>query len=375
MATRRIPGTLLREVGLFLAALVPAAVGYGLQRLADRVPAVGEFHASRVFPILSWPVRFLSSLVPFSLAELLAVLALPATLVLLALWIRRIVRSRPRWRPLVTGLRSLVLAGSCALLAFMLFHGINYARLPLADSADLSVRERSADELLAASLWLAEGVRREADLVRTGPDGAMRLSGDIQATLKEAAQGYDAVSADFPGLSGPWIRPKGVLLSHYWSYTGITGMYFPFTIEANVNIDVPDWSIPVTTLHEIAHTRGFAREDEANFLAFLTAIHHPSADFRYSGYLFAFVNCANALYGIDADRGREAYDALPATAFADLSRNAAYWKQFEGPVRETSTKVNDAYLQANLQEDGVRSYGRMVDLVLAYRESESGTTP
>ena len=42
---------------------------------------------------------------------------------------------------------------------------------------------------------------------------------------------------------------------------------------------------PSTAAHELAHTRGFAREDECNFFAFLTSIASDSADCRYSGYL------------------------------------------------------------------------------------------
>jgi 3-mercaptopyruvate sulfurtransferase SseA len=52
-----------------------------------------------------------------------------------------------------------------------------------------------------------------------------------------------------------------------------------------------------------------------------------------------------------------------------LAAGAAYWKRFEGPVEQASTQINNAYLQANLQKDGVRSYGRMLDLVLAWHEA------
>ena len=40
--------------------------------------------------------------------------------------------------------------------------------------------------------------------------------------------------------------------------------------------------------------------------------------------------------------------------------------RFEGKVAEVSTQINDSYLKAHSQEDGVRTYGRMVDLMLAY---------
>ena len=34
--------------------------------------------------------------------------------------------------------------------------------------------------------------------------------------------------------------------------------------------------------------------------------------------------------------------------------------------------MNDTYLKANAQEDGTKSYGRMVDLLLALRRTQAG---
>ena len=81
------------------------------------------------------------------------------------------------------------------------------------------------------------------------------------------------------------------------SYTNITGIYSPFTAEANVNVSVPKSTLLFTTMHEMAHQRGFASENEANFIAYLTCIAHPDVDFQYSGYLNAlnYVNRALAL--------------------------------------------------------------------------------
>ena len=38
---------------------------------------------------------------------------------------------------------------------------------------------------------------------------------------------------------------------------------------------------------------------------------------------------------------------------------------------EVSARINDSYLKAHRQEDGVKSYGRMVDLMLAYYKTAS----
>jgi len=252
----------------------------------------------------------------------------------------------------------------------MLLHGLNYARLPVAQSFQLPVRERAAEDLAQAAEWLVGQANTLREQTEEDETGVFRLSLGIGETLKTASSAYAAASADFPLLAGGPLRPKGVLLSHYWSYTGIAGLYMPLLVESNVNIDVPEHSIPETALHEIAHTRGFAREDEAGFLAFLTGLYSDNPDFAYSALLGAALRTLNALAGVDMDRYQTVAAKLGDGIRRDLDASARYWKQFEGPVQEVSTQVNDAYLQANLQDDGVRSYGRMVDLVLAWYEQQ-----
>ncbi|MEG1621552.1 MAG: DUF3810 family protein, partial [Oscillospiraceae bacterium] len=56
----------------------------------------------------------------------------------------------------------------------------------------------------------------------------------------------------------------------------------------------------------------------------------------------------------------------------DFQIYSQYWKKYEGPVAEISNKVNDTYLKMNSQNDGVKSYGRMVDLLIAdYKKRNS----
>jgi len=53
--------------------------------------------------------------------------------------------------------------------------------------------------------------------------------------------------------------------------------------------------------------------------------------------------------------------------YNDFQHQQAYWKQFQGKVKKLASQMNDTYLKLNGQADGVRSYGRMVDLLLAER--------
>ena len=57
---------------------------------------------------------------------------------------------------------------------------------------------------------------------------------------------------------------------------------------------------------------------------------------------------------------------------ADLYAHTIFWQKYEGPVAEKAEAVNDTYLKSNKQEDGVKSYGRMVDLLIAERRYRLG---
>jgi hypothetical protein len=92
---------------------------------------------------------------------------------------------------------------------------------------------------------------------------------------------------------------------------------------------------------------------------------------QYSGTLLALVTATNALYGYAPDDCRQITDTYNAGVRRDLNNYSDYWDQFKGPVAEASTTVNNNYLKSNKQADGVNSYGRMVDLLLAMQASKA----
>jgi hypothetical protein len=361
---RRRPG-----LGWFLWPL-PALLAFLAQRLLqDRPELVERYHARLVFRFLSRPIALVTSAVPFSLTEVLLLGGGLLLAVLFLIWLIRLFRQTHRLRRVALLLRGLAWTASLAYLVFMLLHGLNYARLPVASSFDLPVRERDNKDLATAAVWLIDQANELRESRREDPDGVFMLRLGVQEALADASAGYSRAAAEYPLLAGPAIRPKSVIVSPYWSYTGISGLYFPFFVESNINTDMPDYQIPAAALHEIAHTRGFAREDEAGFIAFLTGVSHPNPDYAYSVLLDAAVRCLNQLAGDDPALYDQTAKRLGDAAWQDLAAGAAYWKRFEGPVEQASTQINNAYLQANLQKDGVRSYGRMLDLVLAWHEA------
>jgi len=109
----------------------------------------------------------------------------------------------------------------------------------------------------------------------------------------------------------------------------------------------------------------FAKEDEANYIAYLACINNPSKEFQYSGYQLALTYLMNNLYNVR----KESYEILRKKYSEglkrDLNYNYSYWKKKEGTVEKVWSNLNDKYLRSNNQANGVESYGLVTRLLLA----------
>ena len=167
-------------------------------------------------------------------------------------------------------------------------------------------------------------------------------------------------------LSGHYPFPKPILNTWLLSVQQTTGVYSPFTVEANYNRDIAYYDIPFTICHELSHLRGYMQEEEANFIGVLATIGADDLYFNYSGYVSAWVYAGNALARIDSTAFATLYGRINARTRQDMLYNNAYWKQFEGKPAEAHEQLNDAYLKMQGQATGVRSYGHVTDLMLEY---------
>jgi hypothetical protein len=159
---------------------------------------------------------------------------------------------------------------------------------------------------------------------------------------------------------------KPVLLSEPWTYTHIAGVYTYFTGESNINVNFPDYTLPYTAAHEMAHQRGIAREDEANFVAFLVCAASDDDYIRYSGYLNLYEYVSNALYRADKDAYSEVRAELDPVARMEMSAYSKFFDKYRENVAATVTEtVNNTYLTIQ-GTPGTKSYGMVVDLAVAY---------
>ena len=160
-------------------------------------------------------------------------------------------------------------------------------------------------------------------------------------------------------------------MSRFFSMMGVSGIYSPFTVEANVNGDMEGLEMPFTSCHELSHLKGFMNEGEANFIGWLACIGSDEPSFNRSGWIIAWIYAGNSLYKVDPDRYFEIREKLPDDVIRELAANSEFWSSHENKASEVQDRVNDSYLKSQGQEAGIASYSQLTTLMLMwYSESD-----
>lgn len=326
-----------------LAVILIAAV---LVLLHPTAAWVAGPYARAFYAPLQRTVTSATNLTSFALGDLLIVAVAVA---LVTLWVRGLRRSRTWKSAARLVVRSLALV-AVLYVWFLVAWGWNYLRDPLYRSLGYdgaSVQRFPLERLEGA---MVEALNAAApDAHRANASGV-----DPTASLRNA---YES-ALPLLGVNGRVTEtdPKRTLLDPYFTATGISGMFFPFTFETYLASDIFWFEYPFNLAHEWGHLAGIARESDANFVGALTTLRDPDPILHYSGLL--------VVYG--AMPRNKTYDArLSKLVLADY---AAMRQRDERHVKPLAFKfawtTYDKYLKSQHVETGVVNYTEYVQLLL-----------
>ena len=303
-------------------------------------------------------------IVPFSVVEWLYAAFILLVLIWLTVLTVRTKKSRERLHTLYSGLVSL----GCLCLSVWWFYcmmwGVNYYADGFQEKSGIYAQPVTVEELERVAVRFATNLASLADEVERDENGVFAVERD--EIFAASTTVYENAAQEFTFLARKDRVPKKMFFSRLFSMMNFTGFYTPFTGESNLNVDSPACLLPANIAHELAHQRGIASEQECNFLAILASTSSDHAAYRYSGYLMGYIHLGNALYRADQERWQAVFALLPEEVVADLRYHSAYWAQFEGKTAEVSKKIYDTTLKGYGQTDGIKSYGTVVDLLVAY---------
>jgi hypothetical protein len=323
---------------------------------------IENYYANGLYPPIALFLRTLFGRLPFSFGDVLYAAAAIFLCVILAKSIKKW-RAGYRRQLLLRAGHWLLHAALVVYLVFQLLWGLNYSRQGIGKQLALTPTAYTPQELDSLA------IRVEARLRETG----QRLTASGRhALLKQQAlnnaglEAYKAAARQYSFLQYRVSSIKPSLFSGVGHLVGFTGYYNPFTAEAQIKTDIPIFLQPFVVTHEMAHQLGYARESEANFVAFLTCRASANNDVRYAVYFEMFVYTLSQMRQTDSVAALRYRNRATQQVKADLQTLINYLERSRNPVEPYISRLYDAYLRWNNQPKGRQSYNEVVAWVIAY---------
>ncbi len=348
----------------FIIAAVSAFLSAAAIIAAKLSVAFADWYAFNFYPLLQHIFSGISGIFPFSIGELMIIAAVLLVLTAIVYFIVRLIKPKnSRKSFLASSLSTVLMTLSLVALMFVYNCGINYYRSPFSAYSGITIEKYTKEqvyEVLKHTIIQTNLISQKVELDDDGkcvlPENYLDITSDAMKNLAE----------QYPVLDSYYPHAKPVMLSKPWCYTKIVGVFTPFSMEANFNTCNTSESIGHTICHELSHLTGFMREDEANFIAYLACRESGDKYLMYSGYYHTMSQLLNAYHSVaTSEEYVEALSLVAPAVYNQIVLENQYWAQFDTPVAEVSSTINDTYLKVNNQTDGEKSYGRMVDLVIA----------
>ena len=371
----------------FIPIIAVLAICIILNVTAWKSAAFSDFYANNIFPYVTSLLSRINSVIPFSVGEwLLVALVLFVAFTVTFIFVhsifllyfkikkptgRGMLRAKKvfdkisdslyRFTPVLLTATMLIMTLNC----FIIYHCSSIKELQ--DSSD----DYDLQQLADLRDYVVKKCNSLSAKVPHDEDGNVVYEGDMAATAVEAMK---VLSEDFPRLSGFYTTPKALYFSDFMCQQYMQGYYFPFSMEANYNDMMSIMNKPFTMCHELAHTKGFIYEDEANYLAFLACINSDDVVFQYSGYLGVLNYINNDFYNaVEKDIYNSHVKICDRVKYDNQFVTKENWIHIEekaiiktATVKKAAAKYVDSTLKMNGVLSGSVSYCQVVGLIMDY---------
>ncbi len=329
--------------------------------LSGHPEVVERYYSTGLYPWISTFFRTLFGWIPFSIGEIVYTL-------LIILGVRYLIRNRKKIKAnKLAFLRDVVLVLSIFYFTFHLVWGLNYYREPIARQFDIET-EATYEEIRV----LTESLVKKTNALQ------VQLTGDSTAIVQvpytrnevfdKTVANYSRMSQQMPLLDYPRPSIKKSMYSILSSYMGIGGYLNPFTNEAQVNRKTPLFRFPVVSGHEIGHQVGYSAENETNFIGYYVTVKNEDPYFQYSAYAYALSHCLNALHRSDQAASKALYEKLNLGVIKNYRELREFHESYENPFEPIFKSIFSTFLKANNQKDGIKSYGKVVNLLVGFHQ-------
>lgn len=246
---------------------------------------------------------------------------------------------------------------------YQIFWGMLYFQEPLIKK--LPREEPSLEEAQRLAWKYLEICKKDREMVREDKNGVFKIY-DTESLKIEILKKQSQI-LEFSGNRKPtFIKNfKPSLFNEIMSFTGIFGYYNPFTAEAQYNPNLPSSTLPFTLAHESAHQLGYAREQEASFMAYLIGKNSNNIELKYSIDLFVLKSLLNSLEEKNTNFAKQVIEKYSDGMKRDRLFEKSFSKKHEGMLSRFFDITNHLFLKTNQQEGNI-TYSYFIDLLIRF---------
>ena len=344
--------------------IITAVILIVLIKVAELDKTLIEYHYTYgVYPIISGFLRIVFGWIPFSIGDLLYLVFIIYLLIKIRKYILLLIRrqfTKSIGRHFV---RKVFLLFAFIYIVFSLLWGLNYDRLGIASQLNLDVKAYTTTDLMALTVLLHDKLAQYAAEVDTVKREQLNHS---KLLFHEAVSAYKKSDSLYPYLHYHHASIKPSLYSYIGQFIGFTGYYNPFSGEAQIKTNEPVYLKPFVVCHEMAHQLGYAKENEANFVGYLTAKNARNTNFQYSVYFELCLYALSDLRRRDSIAVKQFKNDWPERVKNDYRDLINYLEKTANPIEPYIMKFYDRYLKLNNQPHGNRTYNEVIAWLIAY---------
>ncbi|GAA4198295.1 DUF3810 domain-containing protein [Pedobacter jeongneungensis] len=324
---------------------------------------VQKYYSTGFYPYISSALRFISSIFPFAIGDIIYVFLIGFVLYKIVSLIKRR-KSLKRHHRIAIPLQVLNFF-LILYIIFKIFWGLNYSRPSISQELGIGNEKYSVKELVVLGNYFVD----KTNALKLRQEKIPAYTVNELESKSAAAYALMTKRNQVFRYSNPCL--KSVLNSWLISKIGIEGYYAPLSGEANMNMNLPDFVKPYVSCHEIGHQLGIAYEDEANLLGYLTASKSPDVNYQYSANYEMLRYILFEIRMKSPDDYKSLYTKLLPQVLADFKTEKEFWRKYNSDMFGYMDAAFDSFLKLNNQKKGIDSYQDIVIWLWNIYKSES----
>ena len=321
------------------------------------IPGAGELYATLLYPHISAFLSWISSFVPFSVDEVVALIGIFLLIMTLVTGIKR----AWKWYKTVGRLCQIIL---WYVVWFYLGWGCNYFRDNFYTRMEVVPANAEKEIFLRFANDYAEKLNRS---------WSETYEIDQEQVVDEIKKLYRRHLPPTSGLCVPkdYQYPKEMLLNRLYSAAGVLGFMGPWVGENLLNAELLPVQYPSIYAHELSHLLGVNNEAEANYWAYYVCTRSEHPAILYSGYqcLLPYV-LSDAMSLLTEDEYREYFLSIRPEIIQERREISAHWQEQRVElIDQLQNFLLDLQLKGNNIPSGTCNYNQVVSMIISAQEN------